>query len=70
MPRDSGVQRGDAAWVRGLEADLLERRSEARLRERSNRVARSREFAFVLHSVEKLKQSFATGRARRFSATR
>ncbi len=45
-------------WVRGSEADLLEQRLHARLQERSNRAARSRDFAFVLHSAEKLRRTF------------
>jgi hypothetical protein len=48
-------------WVGALAGDLLEQRGHARLRERSNRVARSRDYAYVLHSVEKLKRSFAVG---------
>ena len=48
-------------WVRGLEAELLEQRSQARSREASSRVARSRDYAFVLHSAQKLKQSFELG---------
>ncbi len=48
-------------WVRGLEADLLEQKRNAELRRRSNRGARSRDFAYVLHSGEKLKRGFSQG---------
>jgi hypothetical protein len=43
-------------WVQGLREDLLELESTTRRGVRSVRAARSREFAFVLHSVERLKQ--------------
>ena len=45
-------------WVRGLTADLFERRSLALARQQSNRMAKSREFAFVIHSADKLKRTF------------
>jgi len=45
-------------WVRGLTADLFERRSMARARQQSVRLAKSREFAFVIHSADKLKRTF------------
>jgi hypothetical protein len=45
-------------WVRGLVAEVLERRWDARLRQQSNRVAKGRDFAFVLHSPDKLKETF------------
>ena len=45
-------------WVHGLEAGLLQQKRNAELRRRSNRTARSRDFAYVLHSALKLKQSF------------
>jgi hypothetical protein len=45
-------------WVRGLVADVLKRRADARKREQSNRVAKGRDFAFVLHSADKLKETF------------
>ena len=48
-------------WVRGLVAEVLERRSDARLRQQSNRVAKGRDFAFVLHSPDKLKETFESG---------
>ena len=48
-------------WVRELEAALVEQRSKARWRQQSNRAARSREFSFVLHSADKLKQSLHLG---------
>jgi hypothetical protein len=48
-------------WVHGLEADLFEERRNADLRRRSNRAARSRDFAYVLHSAEKLARSFELG---------
>ncbi len=48
-------------WVRGLEGDLLEQKRIAELGRRSNRGARSRDYAYILHSVEKLKRSFRLG---------
>jgi hypothetical protein len=48
-------------WVRGLVAEILEQQSQARLRQQSDRVAKSREFAFVLHSPDKLRESFGSG---------
>ncbi len=48
-------------WVRGLEAGLLEQKRSAELRRRSNRTARSRDYAYVLHSAEKLTRSFDSG---------
>jgi hypothetical protein len=50
-------------WVGEMEGDLLEQRRRARLRVRSNRVARSRDFAYVLHSAEKLAVSSILGPA-------
>ena len=48
-------------WVRGLVAEVLKRQADARLGRQSNRVAKSRDFAFVLHSADKLKASFESG---------
>jgi hypothetical protein len=48
-------------WVRGLVVEAFERRSQARLRQQSNRIAKSRDFAFVLHSPDRLKESFGSG---------
>jgi hypothetical protein len=48
-------------WVRASEADLLEQKRSADLLGRSNRTARSRDFAYVLHSAEKLTRSFDLG---------
>lgn len=47
-------------WVRGLVAEAREQRSHARLRQHSNRVAKSRDFAFVLHSSAKLQETFGS----------
>jgi hypothetical protein len=41
-------------WVRAVNDDLQTQRGETLRRLRSNRIARSREFSFVLHSREKL----------------
>jgi len=46
-------------WVRELYAHLLERRSRARQRLRSDRAARNRDFAFVLHRAERLQHHMA-----------
>jgi hypothetical protein len=43
-------------WVSAAASASLERRSRIRQRLRSNQAARNREFAFVLHRVEKLKR--------------
>jgi hypothetical protein len=43
-------------WVRDACNDLLERRSRIRQSLRSNRAARNREFAFVLHRQERLRR--------------
>ena len=48
-------------WMGGLEADLVARRMKAQSRASSNRAARSREYAYVLHSVERLKRSLELG---------
>ena len=46
-----------APWVSPAHDNLLNFRSEVRRRLRSNRIARNREFSFVLHSEEKLRKS-------------
>jgi hypothetical protein len=43
-------------WVRDLRAELLRLRSKTRQGLRSNRASRHREFAFVLHSAERLRR--------------
>jgi hypothetical protein len=48
-------------WVRDLQADLLRLRLETRRRLRSNRAAHNREFAFVLHSEQRLRRSLVNG---------
>ncbi len=48
-------------WVRVMVADVLEQRRHARLQQRSNRTAGSRDFAFVLHSADRLKRTFDEG---------
>ncbi len=45
-------------WVRALKANVLEQWSKASLRHQSNRAAKSRGFAFVVHSADRLKASF------------
>ena len=54
-------------WVRGLEARLLAAMAKARCGSQSNRVAGSREFAFVLHSADRAETSFAVRRLAPFS---
>jgi hypothetical protein len=43
-------------WVHQASSDLLQRQSRTRQSLRSNRAARNREFALVLHQVERLKR--------------
>jgi hypothetical protein len=48
-------------WVRDLVAGVRDKQSDSRLRWHSNRVAKARDFAFVLHSPDKLKEALGSG---------
>ncbi len=50
----SGCNEALQPWVETLRADLLERKASLRVGLRSKRVAHNREFAYVLHSVQRL----------------
>jgi hypothetical protein len=45
-------------WVQTLRSDLATRQTRLRAGIRSNRVAQNREFAFVLHSAQRLRETF------------
>jgi hypothetical protein len=49
------------AWLEPLRADLQARQAGLRAGLRSNRVARNREFAYVLHSTRRLREAMTDG---------